>query len=59
MKVSELIEELQQFMAVNGDREVVFSHYDSYDGASLNGFNINDITPEDNGGEPVIVLWDR
>lgn len=59
MKVSELILELQDFMAAYGDREVVFSEYGPYDGVNLNGSNINDITPEEDEGRPVIVLWDK
>ncbi|MNW67623.1 hypothetical protein DMN77_20765 [Paenibacillus sp. 79R4] len=59
MKVSELILELQDFMAAYGDREVLFAEYGSYDGTNLNGHNINDITPEEDTGKPVIVLWDK
>lgn len=33
MKVSELILELQDFMAAYGDREVLFAEYGPYDGA--------------------------
>ncbi|MNJ75297.1 hypothetical protein D3C77_723680 [compost metagenome] len=59
MKASELILELQDYMAAYGDREVLFAEYSSYDGANLNGYIINDITPEEDTGKPVIVLWDR
>ncbi|WP_068779632.1 hypothetical protein [Paenibacillus sp. GM2] len=59
MKISELILELQDFMAADGDCEVVFAEYSPYDGVNLNSYNINDITPEEVEGKPVIVLWDK
>lgn len=58
MKASELIELLKERIAASGDRQVVFAHYDSYDGVNLNGISVEDVSTEDNEGKPVFALWD-
>jgi hypothetical protein len=61
MKASELIAQLNEQIAKNGDLPVVFAVYGKYDGTlenfdQVDGYPSHEHTPD---GHNVIVLWDE